>query len=102
MSTKKASLPSELPATPDGYTKRMGMHLNFGEEGGAATYAIHDPDGNDTGIVYQYDTRRARLRPAKTGFHVPAAKTAVFKTWAELSAAWPEIVEKLGATGAAS
>lgn len=103
--------PSELPLKPEGWTKRLGMHMNFGEDGGAACYTVHDAEGRETGIAYQYDTRKHKpateavgkrkakpgFEPAATGFHFPAADSDVYRTWAELRAAWPAILDKLKA-----
>lgn len=102
---------AELPVKPDGWTKKLIMHLNFGEDGGSACYSVHDPEGRDSGIVHQYDTRKAKpavtaagkrkakpaFEPAKTGFHFPAADSDVYPTWAALQAAWPELMAKVAA-----
>lgn len=80
--------PAPLPADPKGYTKRMKMHLNFGREGGAATYAIYDPDGDEMPITYQYDTRPGGI----TGFSLTGVEQ-VFASWADLAAYWPTFVK---------
>lgn len=35
----------ELPEKPEGWTRHMLMHMNFGEEGRAASFEIKDPEG---------------------------------------------------------
>jgi len=84
MTTKRVGLPKELPASPEGWTRRMQMHLNFGEGGGAATFSILDDEGHAMPITYQYDTRKRGL----TGFTLPNHEGVM--TWEELRAAWPE------------
>lgn len=74
-----AWLPMEqLPERPIGWTKRMKMHLNFGADGGAATFEIRDPDGIVAPFGYQYDTRK----DGKTGFTLPGFDAPM--TWSEL------------------
>ena len=79
--------PEELPEKPTGWTKRLSMHMNFGSDGGAASYTIKDETGADTPIGYQYDTRKGGL----TGFFLPGVEGVM--TWAELRAKWPEWLE---------
>lgn len=81
---------AELPEKPTGWTRHMVMHMNFGEEGGAATFRIKDPDGNDAPFGYKYDTRKEGL----TGFTLPNVKGVM--TWAELRAKWPEWIKTMG------
>lgn len=111
----KHHAPAELPEKPDGWTKRLSIHLNFGQEGGSACYSVHDPEGREMVITYQYDTRKSEparvaigkkkakpaFEPAPTGFHVPSVDSDVFPSWTALRAAWPGIVAKL-ATGGTS
>ena len=68
----------QLPEKPEGFTRRLVMHLNFGSAGGAATYSVHDRDGNPMPFGYQYDTRKEGL----TGFTVPGVSSVM--TWAQL------------------
>lgn len=105
----KPHIPSELPVKPEGWTRRMSMHLNYGRDGGAAVFSIHDEQGRATCIVYQYDTRKATparpaigkskarpaIAPSPTGFHVPAVDSDVFPSLAALREAWPSILAKL-------
>lgn len=81
---KISDLPKELPENPHGWTKRMSVHMNFGEAGGAAYYTIKDDKGAEMPIGYQYDTRALGL----TGFTLPGIKGVM--TWAELRAKWKE------------
>ena len=69
-----------LPEKPVGWTRRMNLHLNFGSEGGAATFDIFDPNGEKAPFGYQYDTRKGGL----TGFTVPGVEGVM--TWGELRA----------------
>ncbi|MBL8474431.1 MAG: hypothetical protein JNM98_21765 [Rhodocyclaceae bacterium] len=75
---------NELPEKPEGWTKHLLMHMNFGDEGGAASFEIKDPKGNAAPFGYQYDTRRGGI----TGFTLPGVDGAM--TWAQLRAKWPE------------
>ncbi len=80
------NLPKQLPEKPTGWTKNLTMHLNFGhgkKGGGAATYKIKDPAGNETPIGYQYDTRKG----GQTGFSLPGIEPLM--SWAELREMWP-------------
>lgn len=72
----------ELPENPKGWTKKMLMHINYGEDGGAATYEIFDADGNKTQIGWQYDTRGE----GQQGFTLSGFDNLM--TWAELREAW--------------
>lgn len=76
----------ELPIKPDGWTRKMTMHMSFGD-GGAAIYECFDPDGNRVDFGYQYDTRKDGL----TGFTLPGIDGVM--TWAELRAKWPEWIK---------
>jgi hypothetical protein len=80
----------ELPLRPTGWTKRLIMHLNFGSDGGAATYSIWTPDGEEVPIGYQYDTTKGGL----TGFTLPNVEGVM--TWAELRAKWPDWIKTRG------
>lgn len=73
----------ELPEKPDGWTKRQLMHMNFGDEGGAATYDIYNPSGVKAVFGYQYDTRKGGL----TGFLLPKIDGVL--TWTQLRHKWP-------------
>ena len=61
----------------------MTMHLNFGRDGGAATFSIHDESGNLLPIGYQYDTRKGGF----TGFTLPGVEGVM--TWPALHARYP-------------
>lgn len=76
-----------LPAKPDKWTRKMVMHLNFGGDGGAGTFTVHDPDGMQMPFGYQYDTTKGGL----TGFSLPGTDGVL--TWKELVAAWPEFIK---------
>jgi hypothetical protein len=84
-----AALPDTLPADAKGYTKRMKMHMNFGPEGGAATYEVYGPEGKEMPISYQYDTRKKGANP--TGFFIHGVDQ-VFKRWADLCSYWPTYI----------
>lgn len=79
------TLPDSLPDKPEGWTRKMLLHMNFGKEGGAARFSIYDPDGTEMPFGYQYDTRKGGL----TGFTAPGIDDVM--TWAELRERWPEI-----------
>ncbi len=75
---------NELPEKPEGWKRRMLCHMNFGSDGGAATFEVIDADGKSTPIGYQYDTRKDGL----TGYTLPNVEGVM--TWAELRERWPE------------
>ena len=80
-------LPRTLPVDAKGFTRRMIIHMNFGEDGGAAKYSIHGPDDIDMPIAYQYDTRKDS---AQKGFYLHGVER-IF-TWPDLVAYWPEFI----------
>lgn len=79
--------PDTLPEKPDGFTRQLGMHMNFGRGRGAASYKILDPEKRLMPFGYQYDTRDGGL----TGFTVPGRDGVM--AWAELVAYWPEYLQ---------
>lgn len=79
-----SALPAELPEKPEGWTKHMQMHMNFGRDGGCASYTIKDERHLKMPIGYQYDTRKGGL----TGFTLPDVDGVM--SWNELRAAWPD------------
>lgn len=89
--------PDSLDPAGKGYTRRMALHLNFGEDGGAATFRIHDPEGRPLPITYQYDTRKptAKVVPYPTGFAIDGfyppdgGDRPVFIRWSDVAAVWP-------------
>jgi hypothetical protein len=83
-------LRAELPEKPTGWTRKMDLHLNFGERGGGATFSVFDESGNETEIRYQYDTTDGGL----TGFTLPRVEEVM--TWQELRARWPEWIKTRG------
>ncbi len=92
-------IPDELPEKPDGWSRHLIMHFNYGQKGGAAAYSIHDANGKRLPINYQYDTRKKNAN--KTGFVATNGKvfvSDVYKTYAGLRRAWPKIKLKLAAS----
>lgn len=81
-------VPETLPAQPDGFTKHLQMHMNFGKGRGGATYSIKDAEGRLMPFGYQYDTRKGGL----TGLTLSGRDGVM--TWAELVAYWPEYLKK--------
>ncbi len=55
-------LPDELPERFQGH-KVMGVHYNYGRDGGGGIYRWHGQDGRAWPIQEQYDTRKPK--PAK-------------------------------------
>ena len=84
----RIGLRPELPEKPTGWTRRMTLHMNYGSAGGAATFTIHDPEGNLAEFGYQYDTRPGGL----TGFTLDGINAVM--TWDQLRVAWPAWVAK--------
>jgi hypothetical protein len=89
--TKQASaeLPAALPADGKGFSKHLIMHINFGDDGGAANYNIKGIDRQELPITYQYDTRKDADYPK--AFFIDGVEQA-FKSWAELVAYWPTFI----------
>jgi len=67
----------QLPEKPEGFTRRMNMHMSFGD-GGVGSYTVFMPNGEPAPFGYQYDTRPG----GKTGFTVNGEKDPM--TWAQL------------------
>lgn len=81
--------PDALPEHPEGWTRRLGIHLNFGGGKGGASYAIHNEAGEQIEhLAYQYDTRK----DGYSGFTLPDVERAL--TWAELREEWPKFLER--------
>ena len=101
-------LPMELPEKPDGWARKMELHMNFGSAGGAAVYSITNPDGVTMPISYQYDTRKGKQREMETGFFIVDKKRPggfygdVCATWPELRALWAKWMTERTQQGAAS
>ncbi len=83
MSNKKG-LPEELPERPEGFTRKLNVHFNYGSKGDAAVYDVFSPTGKKMPFCYQYDTREGGL----TGLSLPEVE-GVF-TWAEMREFWPK------------
>ena len=80
---------TELPEKPDGWTKHLAVHYNYGEKGGAATYTIRDQFGRQTNIGYAYDTRKSKEAPkGEAGFFVNGSE---LMTWQELRRRFTEL-----------
>jgi len=76
--------PNQLPEKPEGWTRSLICHLNYGEDGGSATYSVKDADGQEMPFIYGYDTRK----PPVKGFKLPGEETVM--TWAQLRARWAD------------
>ena len=100
--------PDALDPSGSGYTKSMGLHLNFGRDGGAAFYRIYDPDGRPLPVTYRYDTRKptAKVVPYRTGFAIDGFESPgdgnqpVFRRWSDVAAVWPTALAEHRARGA--
>lgn len=83
---------TELPEKPDGWTKHLAVHYNYGEKGGAATYTIRDERGRQTNIGYAYDTRKTKESPrGEAGFFVNGSE---LMTWPELRRRFTELTTR--------
>lgn len=69
---------ADLPEKPEGWGRRMSLHMNFGSEGGMGHYDVFDADGRKMPFSWGYDTREGGGK----GFRVPGCKG--WLTWAEL------------------
>ncbi len=74
-------LPEELPEKPEGWTQIMKFHMRI-QGGGAATYSVHDPSGQEMPFWFAYNTAE-KVR----GFGLPGKEGLM--TWAQLRACWP-------------
>lgn len=77
--------PPELPEKPEGWTRRMVLHIRCGK-GGSAVYDVLDPSGKKTGIEWGYD------EVAKTRGFTFGEDPRIFPTWAALREAWPGLL----------
>lgn len=94
-------LPDELPEHFVG-KKRLGMHLNYGRDGGAGLYRWLGHDDREWPIQEQYDTRRPKpatktkpaFEPPKTGVVIidPSQPSGFYgevcSTYKELRETW--------------
>ena len=69
-----------LPEKPEGWTKRMVCHLNFGRAGGSASYDVFDAEGRKAPFGWGCDSRKGGGR----GFYVPECDG--YLTWDEVRA----------------
>lgn len=69
---------ADLPVKPDGWTKRMSLHLNFGRDGGLGSYELFDAEGAPVPFGWGYDSRKGGGR----GFIVPDRDG--YLTWEEV------------------
>lgn len=81
---------TELPEIPTGWTKHLSVHMNYGRDGGAATYTIRDERGRQTNIGYAYDTRKSKEAPrGESGFFVNGSK---LMPWKQLRERYAELI----------
>jgi hypothetical protein len=82
--------PDTLPEKPEGYTRKLKMHMKFGGKGKGSVflYSIHDPEGRTMPFTLQTDSRPDGL----TGFVLEEREGVM--TWKELVAYWPEYLAK--------
>lgn len=83
--SKEQVILDNLPERPFGWTKKMLVHLNFGEAGGSATYETFDEKGRKTNIGYAYDTRGK----GESGFFVNGSE---LMSWKELRSRYKELI----------
>jgi hypothetical protein len=81
---------ANLPETPEGWTKRMVCHLNFGSEGGSASYDVFDAQGRKMPFGYGYDTRKGGGK----GFYVPHRDG--YLTWDQVREHYAHIAKENG------
>lgn len=77
-----------LPEKPQGWTRKMLMHVNMGRAGHSGVYEVFDAAGNKMPIGYQYHTKDSRL----CGFTLDGVDGVM--SWARLREAWPAWVER--------
>lgn len=82
--------PKQLPEKPEGWTRSLICHINYGEGDGSATYRVKDAGGQAMPFIYGYDTRK----PPVKGFKLPGDDEIL--TWAHLRARWPEWLREQG------
>lgn len=81
--TEDFHYPLALPERPQGWSKHLRAHLNFGGAGSTATYMIRDDQDRRVPIGYQYDTREGGI----SGFTLAGIIQPM--TWSELHDIWP-------------
>lgn len=81
--------PVLLPERPEGWSRKMNLHMNFGPDGGMGVYDVFDPEGNKAPFGYQYDTRKGGL----TGFFCEGVKGVL--SWAELREHYTALVSQM-------
>lgn len=86
MTTRTSPLPAELPEKPNGWRKRIDMHMNMGGGCGTASYTVIDAEGKEMPIGYSYYSNREKPEESYSGFTLPGVDRHL--TWAELRAAW--------------
>jgi hypothetical protein len=80
---------TEIPEKPEGWTKHMLFHMNFGGGKGSATYEILDAQGRVTNIGYMYDTRP---RHKARGFFIRDLEMDKPLSWLELRRQYAALV----------
>lgn len=71
----------QIPEKPEGWTKKMTLHLNYGEDGGRGEYKIMDETGKEMPFGWVYDTRK---EVNKQGYTHPDCADVM--TWDQLRA----------------
>lgn len=80
---RMSELPETLPASPEGYTKTMKLHLNFGDGKGAGFYRCFDPAGKIQPFEWFYNSKKKI-----NGFALPGVDEPL--TWKQMSEIYPE------------
>ena len=84
---------TDLPEKPEGWTQKMTLHLNFGDDGGFASYEVFDAEGRKVPFGWGYDTRKGGGR----GFYVPHRDG--YLTWEEVREHYRALANKEQADG---
>lgn len=79
------TLPRTLPRKPEGFTRRMTMHLNYGRGGHSGAFDIYTDEGVKLPIEYAYNTGQ-NVR----GFYLRGSAEPL--TWNQICDVWPAYV----------
>jgi hypothetical protein len=78
-------LPAVLPAKPEGFTRRIATHLNFGSKGSSAVYDLFAPSGAQMPVHYMVQTGKGK-KVTSQGFYFVHSEECL--TWEQLRGRW--------------
>jgi hypothetical protein len=81
---------ADMPEKPEGWIRSMVYHMNFGREGGLASYEVFDADGRKVPFRWGYDTREGGGR----GFYIPSREG--YHTWQQVREHYRALAQEAG------